>query len=111
MNELAFSSTNFIFSRLTDYGAEECKRHDLAHQKLQRARDEWNRDPAKRLYFINRRLREKNEAKTYINNVDSAMLEYYRVFAKEIKPLPLSQNYQVFIIHQKPPKMVNYYLL
>ena len=31
---------------------------------------------------------KKNEARAYINNVDEAMLEYYRVFAKEIKPLP-----------------------
>ena len=42
----------------------------------------------KRLDFINKRLREKNEARAYINNVDEAMLEYYRVFAKQIKPLP-----------------------
>ena len=88
VNALAFSGTNFIFSRLTDHGAEERKRHDLALEKLQRARDEWNRDRMKRLDFINRRLREKNEAKAYINNVDEAMLEYYRVFAKQIKPLP-----------------------
>ena len=31
----------------------------------------------KRHDFINRRLLEKNEAKTYFNNVDEAMLEYY----------------------------------
>ena len=31
---------------------------------------------------------KKIEARTYINNVDEAMLEYYRVFAKQIKPLP-----------------------
>ena len=42
----------------------------------------------KRLDFINKRLREKNEARAYINNVDEAMLEYYRAFPKEIKPLP-----------------------
>ena len=88
MNALAFSGTNFVFSRLTDHGAEERKIHDLALEKLQRARDEWNRDRTKRLDFINKRLREKNEARTYINNVDEAMLEYYRVFAKQIKPLP-----------------------
>ena len=41
----------------------------------------------KRLNFINKRLREKNEARAYINNVDEAMLEYYRVFVKQIKPL------------------------
>ena len=32
---------------------------------------------------MNKRLREKNETRTYINNVDGAMLEYYRVFAKK----------------------------
>ena len=42
----------------------------------------------RRLDFINKRLREKNETRAYINNVDEAMLEYYRVFAKQIKPLP-----------------------
>ena len=42
----------------------------------------------KHLDFINKRLREKNEASAYINNVDEAMLEYYRVFAKKkTKPL------------------------
>ena len=42
----------------------------------------------KHLDFISKRLREENEAKTYVDNVDEAMLEYYRVFAKQIKPLP-----------------------
>ena len=40
VNALDFSGTNFVSSRLTDHGAEECKRHDLALKKLQRARDE-----------------------------------------------------------------------
>ena len=83
VNAVAFSFTNFVFRRLTDHGAEERKRHDLALEKLQRARDEWNRDRMKRLDFMNKRLREKNEMRTYINNVDEAMLEYYRVFAKK----------------------------
>ena len=87
MNALAFSGTNFVFSRLIDHGEEERKRHDLALEKLQRARDESNEDRMKRLDFINKRLREKNEARAYINNVDEVMLEYYRVFAKQIKPL------------------------
>ena len=42
----------------------------------------------KRLDFINKRLREKNEARAYINNVDEKMVEYYWVFSKQIKPLP-----------------------
>ena len=82
VNALAFSGTNFVFSRLTtDHGEEERKRYDLALEKLQRARDEWNKDQMKRLDFINRKLHEKNEARTYIKNFDEAMLEYYHVFA------------------------------
>ena len=88
VNALAFSGTNFVFSRLTNHGEEEQKRHDLALERLQRARDEWNKDQMKGLDFINKRPREKNEARVDINNVDEAVLEYYRVFAKQIKPLP-----------------------
>ena len=59
VNALAFSGTNFVFSRLKYHGAEERKRHDLALEKLQRARDKSNRDRMKRLDFMNKRLREK----------------------------------------------------
>ena len=59
MNALALSGTNFVFSRLTDHGEEEPKRHDLALERLQRAKHEWNKDQIKQLGFINKRLREK----------------------------------------------------
>ena len=88
VDALAFSGTNFVFSRLTDHGEKERKKHDLAEEQLQKARDKWNEDRMKRLDFINRRLRERDEARAYINNVDDAMLEYYRVFAKQVKRLP-----------------------
>ena len=39
VNATAFAGTNFVFSQLTDHGEEEWKRHDLALEKLQRARD------------------------------------------------------------------------
>ena len=87
-NALALSGTNFIFIRLTDHGEEEREKHDLAFEKLQRAKDEWNEDRMKHLDFINKRLGDKNEARANINNADEAMLEYYRVFAKQLKSLP-----------------------
>ena len=58
-----------LSSRLTDHGEEERKRHDLVLVKLQRARGEWNNNQMKGLNFINKRLREKNDARAYINNV------------------------------------------
>ena len=60
----------------------------MAEEQLQRARE--------RLDFINKRLPEKNEAKVYINNVDDAVLEYNRVFAKKIKSLPLEPQLSDF---------------
>ena len=82
VNVLAFSGTNFVFSGLTDHGEEERKRYDLALKRIQRARDEWNKVRIKQLGFINKRLREKNEAKMYISSFDEAMCQYYWVFSK-----------------------------
>ena len=86
VNVLAFSGTNYIFSKFSDHGEAERKRHDIALEDLQR--DEWNQERLKRLDFINKRFRDKNEARDYIGNLDSAMLEYYRVFGVKLEPLP-----------------------
>ena len=89
VNALAFSGANYIFAKFSDHGEAEQKRHDIALEDLQRDRDKWNQDRLKRLDFINKRLRDKKEARDYIGNLDSAMLEYYRVFGVKLKSLPL----------------------
>ena len=88
VNALVFSGTNYIFLKFPDHGEAERKRHDIALEDLQRDRDKWNQERLKRLDFINKRLRDKKEARDYIGNLDSAMLEYYRVFGVKLKPLP-----------------------
>ena len=88
INALAFSGTNYIFSTFSDHGEAERKRHDIALEDLQRDRDKWNQERMERLDFINKRLRDKKEARDYIQNLYSAMLEYYRVFGVKLKPLP-----------------------
>ena len=98
INALAFSGTNFLFSKFSDHGEEERKRHDLAIEELQKDRDEWNKERISRLDFINKRLREKKEAQTYIQNLDSAMLEYYRVFNFKWEPL------------RQEPQLSDYYI-
>ena len=60
----------------------------------------------KQLDFINKRLREQNKTRAYINNTNEAMLEYYRIFAKKIKP-----QFSNFYHPSEAEKMVNYYLL
>ena len=82
VNATEFGGGNLAFSMLRDHGAEkEHKIHDLKEEELQKTKDEWNEDGMKGLDFIKKRLREKNEARAYINNTDEAMLGYCRVFA------------------------------
>ena len=86
VNATAFGGGNLAFSMLRDHGAEEKhKRHDLKEEELQRAGDKWNEGQMERLDFFNKKIREKNEARAYTNNVDDAIL---RVFAKKKKLLP-----------------------
>ena len=61
INALAFSGTNYLFSKFSYHGKTERKRHDLALEKLQRDRDAWNKERTERLDFINHRLREKRK--------------------------------------------------
>ena len=84
INATAFAVASLGFSMFRDDGGKERKRHDLALEKIQRARDQWNEDRMKRLDFINKWLREQNKARAYISDTDVAMFEYYRIFAKKI---------------------------
>ena len=44
INALAFSGSNYLFSKLSDHDEAERKRHDLAMEKFQKARDQWNKE-------------------------------------------------------------------
>ena len=65
----------------------------------------------KRLDFINKKLLQKNEAMAYIKKIDEAMLEYYRLFAKQIKPLPPEPQLSDFDHPSEAEKNDEYYLL
>ena len=88
INVLAFTGTNYIFSKFSGHGEAERKRHDLAIEELQNDSDKWNQERLKRLEFTNKKLRDKKEARDYIGNLESVMLEYYRVFGVKLNPLP-----------------------
>ena len=111
VNATAFTGASLRFSMLRDDGGKKRERHDLALKKLQEAKDKWNEDQIKQLDVINKRLREKTEARAYINNADEAMFEYYRASAKQIKPLPPEPQLSDFYHPSEAQKMVNYYLL
>ena len=87
VNALAFSGTNAAFSLLGDHGGTEMKRHNLAVERLSKAREDWNRDRQERLDLINKTLSDQRHAKRTFNDLGIAMREYHDVTSQSLPPL------------------------
>ena len=97
INALAFSGTNAAFSLLGDHGGTERKRHDLAMERLNKAREDWNRDRQERLDLINKTLSDQRHADHTFRGLDDAMREYHKVTGQQLLPL------------RDPPKLGDFY--
>ena len=63
INALAFSGSNFLFSRLSRESINmERKRHDKAIEDLQRAQIEWAKKRQERLDYINNQIIKERKA-------------------------------------------------
>ena len=68
VNALPFSRTNAAFSMLGDHGRAEAKRHNLAMEKVARAREKWFKEIQQRLDYLSKRIAEqKHGARTFAN--------------------------------------------
>ena len=86
INSLAFSGTNFIFSKLGDRGAE-IERHNRALEAFTKARDSFNKERAQRLDFLNQTLRRERHAEVTFDNLAQAGRDYYNLTKKTLPPL------------------------
>ena len=84
VNALAFSGTNYLFGKL---GGAERKRHDLAMEKLSKAREAWSRNRQQRLDFINQSLQQQRHATQTFSNLGAAMEEYAKVTGRALPKL------------------------
>ena len=92
-NALAFTGSSFFFNMIS--GDAERKRHDLALEKLQRDRDEWNQRRLQQLDYVNQKLREEAESERRFKNVDDALQEYYYVTGKNLQVQSLGAEPQL----------------
>ena len=88
INALAFSGSNFLFSKIGSHSDEERKRHDKAIEKLEAAQVEWNKKRTERLDFINEQLKKEQHSMIEFNNADQAMKEYFYITGKKLPDLP-----------------------
>src|SRR6185436_17250463 len=77
VNAVAFVGVNALYDKFgrTD-GSGERVRHDMAIEELQKANDEWNQKRLVTLDYINKKIREKNDARNAFDDIDKA-LEFY----------------------------------
>ena len=87
INALAFSGSNYMFSKLSNHGADERKRHNEAVEKLQKDRNSWIKERQQRLDFINQQLQRERHAEHTFTEVDNAMDAYYIATDKKLPPL------------------------
>ena len=87
LNRLAFSGSNYMFSKLSNHGADERKRHNEAIEKLQKDRNSWVKERQQRLDFINQQLQRERHAEHTFSEVDDAMDAYYIATEKKLPPL------------------------
>lgn len=99
VNALAFSGSNYLFSKLRSSGVdEERKRHDTAVEQLQAAQSAWSKKRAERLDWINEELRRQGHAVQTFRDVDTAIREYAQVFP-HVAPL----------VSERQPRLSDFY--
>ena len=89
INALAFSGSNFLFSRLSRESIDtERKRHDKAIEDRQRAQINWAKKRQERLDYINNQIIKERKAERRFTDLNSALQQYYIVTGRQLEPLP-----------------------
>jgi hypothetical protein len=97
VNALAFSGSNYLFSKMCKEESEtERRRHDEAAEKLAQAQQDYEKQRIERLDYINNKLKLEGHAQHTFADVDDAIKEYYLVTGQDVSiPQPkLSDYYQ-----------------
>ena len=75
------------FGQLGDHGKTEMKRHNLAVERLSKAREEYSQDRQQRLDYLNKTIVSKNTLNRPSGTSASAMREYHEVTGQSLPPL------------------------
>jgi len=86
INAVAFTGSNFLFSNLKQKKAdEERQRHDLALEKLSKAKLEYEENRTKYLDYLNDRYKKEVKAQKTFHDIDSALRDYNEVTKSDLK--------------------------
>ena len=90
VNALAFTGASYTFRQLDKKGSlEELKRHNLATEKLSRAKEEWYERETERKNKIQQKIRELDNANADINVTNKALDNLAVILEQQIAKLKL----------------------
>ena len=76
----AFAGAGYLFQKRNKDGyGEETRRHDLALEKLEKARQEWNQKDIERQEKMAALRQERSDADIDFKNINKALKDYERV--------------------------------
>ncbi len=79
-NAVAFAGAGYLFQKFNKDGyGEEVRRHDLALEKLEKARQEWNQKDIERQEKMATLRRERSDADADFKNINKALKDYEKV--------------------------------
>ena len=79
-NAVAFAGAGYLFQKFNKDGyGEETSRHDLALEKLERARQEWNQKDIERQEKMAALRRERSDPDADFKNINKALKDYEKV--------------------------------
>ena len=87
INATAFSGSQFVFSKLSGHGESERKRHDLAMENYQRARNEWLKRRELSQDLHQKHLEHEQDAQDTEDDMEAAGARYYKYWKSDRKPL------------------------
>ena len=93
----AFSGTNAAFSLLGDHGSTERKLHNIAMERLSKAREKYSQERQQRLDYLNKTISQQKHAEQTFGDLSVAMAEYHKVTGRQLPPL------------RDPPKLADFY--
>ena len=92
INALAFSSSNFLFHKLSS-SDEERKRHDLAIESYQRDNNKWIEERQQNIDAEHNRRRAAQRSESHLQELDASMREFAKAWEARNPEPKLSQYY------------------
>ena len=111
-NAFAFAGAGYLFQKINKDGyGEETKRHDLAMEQLEKARQEWNKKDIERQEKIANLGQERNDANADFGDINKSLKDYEKVTTLVFEGKKFTREPHIWDFYNPSDKMKEYMTL